>query len=76
MNGNVLVRDVEYPLTLESEIKFTERDVNVYKLKVARAKGGKHSASTSTETHKKLRQETERYVEKKTDMSICVCVFT
>lgn len=59
MNGNVLVRDVEYPLILESEIKFTERDVNVYKLKVARAKGGRHHASTSTEAHKKLRQETE-----------------
>lgn len=61
LNGNVLVRDVEYPLKLESEIRFTERDVNVYTLKVSHMKGSRQAASTSEESHKKLRQETERY---------------
>ncbi|XP_063861339.1 E3 ubiquitin-protein ligase RNF8-like isoform X2 [Scylla paramamosain] len=63
LDGKVLARNIEYPLSLESKIRFTERDVNVYKLRVSSWKGVRESGSTSTESHKKLRQESESSTE-------------
>ncbi|XP_045131729.1 E3 ubiquitin-protein ligase RNF8-like isoform X2 [Portunus trituberculatus] len=59
LDGKLLARNVAYSLSLKSEIRFTERDVNVYKLKVSSWRGMKESGSTSTESHKRLRQENE-----------------
>ena len=60
LDGKVLARNVAYVLSPKSEIRFTERDVEVYQLKVSSRRGVRESCSTSTESHKKLRPEHER----------------
>ena len=60
LDGKPLLRNVEYPLSFESEIKFTEPDVKIYKLKVSDVKDGRQADRTSTKGHKKLRKENER----------------
>lgn len=56
VDGKVLKRNIKHPLSLKSEIRFTERDVNVYKLRVTSWKGAREAPSPSTESYKKLRQ--------------------